>query len=58
MCEVSSKAGQVTEAAQDREVRQTREEATQRAEADILRLPGAPKPRTAAELQRWLDMCG
>ncbi len=58
MCEVSSKAVQGTEAAQDREIRQGREEATQRAEADILRLPGASKPRTAADLQRWLDMCG
>jgi hypothetical protein len=58
MCDVSPKAVPVTEATQEREIRQAREEATARAEADILRLPGASKPRTASELQRWLDMCG
>ncbi len=49
---------QTTQDAQEREIRTSGEEVTDRAEADILRLPLANKPRTAAELQRWLDMCG
>ena len=58
MHDLRTTAMQVTEDTQDREIRTAREEAADRAEADILRLPHAAKPRTAADLQRWLDMCG
>jgi hypothetical protein len=46
------------EMAQEREVRPAREEASDPVEADVLRLPLAPKPRPVTDLQRWLDMCG
>ena len=49
---------QMTQDARDGEICTSGEEVTDRVEADILRLPRANKPRTAAELQRWLDMCG
>jgi hypothetical protein len=58
MHDLRSTPMQFTEDTQDREKRAAGEEAVDRVEADILRLPRATKPRTAAELQRWLDMCG
>jgi hypothetical protein len=58
MCDLSSKPVQIREGVQEREARQAREKAAERAEANIFCLPRAAKPRTAAELQRWLDMCG
>ena len=59
MHDLRSKLMQATQDAQDREVPTAGQEAVDLAEAHILVLPHATKPRVAiTDLQRWLDMCG
>ena len=47
-----------TEVTQEKDAQSAREEALNRVEANLLRLPLGPRPRPITDLQRWLDLCG
>jgi hypothetical protein len=47
-----------TEVAQEKDAQAAREEALNRVEANLLRLPAGFRPGPVTDLQRWLDLCG